>query len=248
MPYEFWLVLLLRDAGLSLAALSGIPVCLRVTGGVSVALMLFSACLAEHKLIYVILAAYAVLGSSWLILLYWSLLQIKLLEGRSQRLPVFPVVIFGIPDLCRDHPGGWAQAYGHLARGTTLRLGGSHAATATRRSGVGDGDNLARAKNAPQSTGPVETDVFLESTERSLYDASNDKWGEPKKNKEQLLAKAVANESKGDLHEKSEQSRPTREFSVVRRPPDERAAPPAVGRFGPVRDREDPATPAAPGL
>ncbi len=226
LPYELWLVLCLRDAGLCLAALCGIPVCLRITGGVSVALVLFSACLAEHKLIYVILAAYAVLGSYWLILLYWSLLQLKLLQGRSQRLPVLSVIVVGFL-ICAVT----VLAVGPKRTATSLAellgsSGGSQRKDRDARSGVGDGDNLARAKNTPQSTGPVETDIFLESTERSLYDASNDKWGEPKKNKEQLQAKAITNESQGDLHEKSEQSRPTREFSVVRHPPDEQAAPP----------------------
>ena len=219
MPYEYWLVLLMRDVGLSLAAMSGIPVCLRVTGGVSVALMLFSACLAEHKLIYAILATYAVLGSYWLILLYWSVLQLKLLQGRSQRLPVLTVIVLGFlicaVTVLAVGPKRTVASFAELLGSS----GGSQRIDLNARSGVGDGDNLAQAKNSPQSTGPVETDIFLESTERSLYDASNDKWGEPKKNKEQLQAKGVTNESKADLHEKSEQSRPTRQFSVVRRRP-----------------------------
>ena len=226
LPYELWLVLLLRDVGLCLAGACGIPVCLRITGGVSVALVLFSACLAEHKVIFVILAIYAVVGSYWLILLYWSLLHQKLLEGRSHRLPVVSVtvvavIVCGVTVLAvgpRRTAGSLAELFGSS--------GGTQKTDLSARAGVGDGDNLARAQHAPQSTGPVDSDIFLESTERSLYDASNDRWGEPRKNREQILAKAVANQSNADLHEQSEQSRPTREFSLVRRPPQERPPPP----------------------
>lgn len=216
---ELWLLILVRDAGLVAAALAGIPVCLRIAGGISVALVLFAASLAEHRLIYPLLAAYSVLGSYWLILLHWNLLELKLLEGRSRRLPMGSVVFWGgmvcLATLVILGPRRTAGTLADLI-GTS---GGSERADPDARAGVGDGDKLARGQSNPESTGPVESDLFLESNERTLYDATNDQYGEPFKKREQILAKSVENQLQREAEEKSEQSKPTREFAVARNQP-----------------------------
>jgi protein-glutamine gamma-glutamyltransferase len=216
---ELMMIVLLCAAMLTFVALAGNAVCLRISGGLTVALMLFTSVLTEQRAIYGLTFAYALLGSYWLILLYWSQIEIKLLEGRSKRPPILAITVWGlITGLLIVLVVGPSQTIGVLAEwvGTS---GGTTVASPDARGGVGDGQDLASGTENAQSTGPVESDIFLETKEHSLYDASMEKWGEPDKPKkrEQSLAVAVANEPSKFREERSKQPNPAREFSVVRK-------------------------------
>jgi protein-glutamine gamma-glutamyltransferase len=227
---ELLMVVLLRAATLTFAALAGNAVCLRITGGLSVALMLFASVLTERRAIYGLMFVYALLGSYWLILLYWSQIQVRLLEGRSKRPPVLAMAAGGlITGSLIIAVAGPRQTIGVLAEwlGTS---GGTSRASPDARSGVGDGQDLASGTESARSSGPVESDIFLETREQSLYDASNEKWGEPEKprKREQALAVAVLNQAGEPREEKSKQPNPAREFSVVRKRRRDRSAPSTV--------------------
>ncbi|RUL82792.1 prepilin peptidase [Tautonia sociabilis] len=227
LPYELLLVLLMRDAALSAIALSGNPVCLRLSGGLTLAAMLFSSVLAEHRVLYALSALYALLGSYWLILLYWSVLQVKLLEGTNRRPPVLAIVVWGLlvggMTVLVVGPGRTIGVLGELLPTS----GGSTISDPSARSGVGDGPNLARGVDDPTTTGPVDSDLFLETRELSLFDASNEKWGDPEEiNTKRSLAVAVENPGGEMQEERSRQSDPTREFSAVRGGRRRRAEPP----------------------
>ncbi|HEX3447479.1 MAG TPA: transglutaminase domain-containing protein, partial [Isosphaeraceae bacterium] len=227
---ELIMVVLLRAATLTFAALVGNAVCLRISGGLTVALMLFASVLTEQRAIYGLTFAYALLGSYWLILLYWSQIQVKLLEGRSKRPPILAIAVWGlITGLLIVLVVGPRQTIGVLAEwvGTS---GGTTIASPDARGGVGDGQDLAAGTEHAQSTGPVESDIFLETKEHSLYDASNEKWGEPDKPKknDQSLAVAVANEPSVIRQEKSKQPNPAREFSVIRKRRRDQSTPPTI--------------------
>lgn len=61
--------------------------------------------------------------------------------------------------------------------------GGNQWSDPAARSGVGTGDAAIAAKDHAESFGAVESDLFLESTESTLFDMFNDSIGEPKKKK-----------------------------------------------------------------
>ncbi len=218
LPLELLMVLLIRNAALSAIALGRNGICLRISGGLSLAAMLFASILTEHRLVYPLLTLYALLGSYWLILLYWSMIEVRLLEGRSGRPPVLAILVWGLlVGLLTILVTGPRQTLGALAE-LLNTSGGTTQADANARSGVGDGDNLVKGIDDPQSSGPVDSDIFLETQERSLYDSSNDRWGEPEpiQKRQQGLAVAVDNGSDQELEERSRQPNPAREFSVVR--------------------------------
>ncbi len=227
LPYELLLMLFVRDAALSAMALARNPVCLRLSGGLTLAAMLFSSVLAEHRVLYALSALYALLGSYWMILLYWSVIQVKLLEGTNRRPPVLAIAVWGLlvagMTILIVGPRRTVGVLGELLPTS----GGSSITDPTGQSGVGDGPNLARGINDPTTTGPVDSDLFLETRELSLYDSANEKWGEPEEfNKKRSLAIAIENPGGELQEERSRQSDPTREFSTVRNKRQRRYDPP----------------------
>ncbi len=98
--------------------------------------------------------------------------------------------------------------------------GGSKWSDSAARTGIGTGDAAIAAKDHAESFGAVESDIFLESTESSLFDMFSDSIGEPKKTKTAARAQAMGNENVLPLHEraaKSEQGGTS--FSTDRMPP-----------------------------
>ncbi len=69
----------------------------------------------------------------------------------------------------------------HLEFGFMPTSGGSQWSDPAARSGVGTGDAAIAAKDHAESFGAVESDVFLESTESSLFDMFSETIGQPKK-------------------------------------------------------------------
>ncbi len=61
--------------------------------------------------------------------------------------------------------------------------GGSSYAQRGARSGVGDGDALVAAQQNANSFGNVDTDLFVDSPEPSLYDMFSEQFGEPRAKK-----------------------------------------------------------------
>lgn len=192
-PLELTMFAVFRDTGLVLAALSGRPVLLRCVGGLSTALVLGAACLVEGRVGVVLVSAFGVVGSLWLCFLYWGLVRRDLLPGTARRLPLASAALL------------WAVLAGTLAlaavgqRRALAALGelvptsgGTHGYDPNARGGVNDGDAVTSAQNQPQSAGLVCSDIFLDSDERSLYDAANDLYGPPRKNKYQQKAVALS--------------------------------------------------------
>lgn len=98
--------------------------------------------------------------------------------------------------------------------------GGSKWSDDAARDGVGSGDRAIAAKDQAESFGAVESDIFLESTEPSLFDMFNDTIGEPKLKVKQQRAQGLAPEKVIEQHSqiaKSEKS--GNSFSVDRLPP-----------------------------
>ena len=74
----------------------------------------------------------------------------------------------------------WVGPARLLSVGVMPTSGGSKWSDPSARSGVGDGAAVVAAREHAESFGPVESDLFLESAEMSLFDMFNDMIGETK--------------------------------------------------------------------
>lgn len=111
-----------------------------------------------------------------------------------------------------------------LAFGFMPTSGGSKWSDPAARSGVGTGDAAIAAKNHAESFGAVDSDIFLESNESSLFDMVNDVIGEPKLRKKWETRQAIGNENVIKTHEKAAKSEQGgSSFSTDRMPPKKHA-------------------------
>ena len=100
--------------------------------------------------------------------------------------------------------------------------GGSSWSDPAARSGVGTGDASIAAKDRPESFGAVDSEMFLESKELSLYDMFNEVTGEPMKLRTAERAQALNPENFAPSHERAAESeKGGGSFSTDRMPPDE---------------------------
>jgi len=108
-----------------------------------------------------------------------------------------------------------------LAFGWMPTSGGSKWSDPAARSGIGTGDAAIAAKDHAQSFGAVESEIFLESTESTLFDMFNDMIGEPKKRKSQWERRqAMGSENLIPMHQRTAKSeKGGSSFSTDRMPP-----------------------------
>lgn len=194
---------------------------------VSVFMVVFCLAIAQQSLAAYLAIGFALLGTWWLMVAYWSRLQrgfvaqstIPLTGLRLGLISVLALAIGGVMLLW-----GPLSPYSQRLAGFMPTSGGSQRFDAGARSGVGDGDMLIAAQDDAYSFGPVDSDLFIESDMSSLYDLATDNYGEPPRGKIRT-APAVGVEQ-GEVkhtHEKiAEAQQSTREFSAVRRSPKSR--------------------------
>lgn len=235
-PLELQLLMALRNVGLGLAAFSAVPLCMRSACVVSLFLVLFSVTMSDHALTMALLAAYTAAGSLWLVLVYWGGLRDVFAEpvsGQSMatrpvraRFPLaglaFSLLLVGAL-VAVVGAGAPRQALWVLAEWLPTSGGtGNHDSRA--RGGVNDGDEEAAGAN-PDSTGNVNSDIFLDSPLPTLYDLSNDMFGEPFKPKEQERAIALdinPDKTRDTGKAPSDSQRPGRGFPTSRKVPGKR--------------------------
>jgi len=107
--------------------------------------------------------------------------------------------------------GGWvvrgriASSYS-LTWGVMPTSGGSKWSDPAARSGVGSGDAAIAARDHAETFGAVESDIFLESTESSLFDLFSDMIGEPKKKRSSQKAQSMSSENLIQSHQRKARS------------------------------------------
>ncbi|MEM6473636.1 MAG: transglutaminase domain-containing protein, partial [Planctomycetota bacterium] len=123
------------------------------------------------------------------------------------------VVGYGLKDSFSDS--------GKLNLGIMPTSGGSAWSDPAARSGVGSGDAAIAAKDHAESFGAVDSDIFLESTESTLFDMVNDLLGEPVKKKNVWERRqAMHNENVIPMHSKAAKTeKGSGSFSTERMPP-----------------------------
>lgn len=103
--------------------------------------------------------------------------------------------------------------------------GGTTGKDSAARSGVGNGDALIAAREHAVSFGAVETDLFLESEQPSLFDVFSEEFGDPKVPQRMQRAQALApQESQADESQFAEANRASQDqqFSIDRDAPSKR--------------------------
>ena len=191
----------------------------RICCVISMFLMIFASAITSDPLVHVLVILFALCGVWWLMGLYWDSLRGQLM-GSTQRsfpkrsliaipllfLPVLAVLPWAAPQITSALPGWFPSS------------GGDKWSDQYARSGVNDGEALVPATNDARSFGPVETDIFMESTQPSLYDVFNEMYGSPPKIQKSDRAIALPPELLTHAHERmAKQQKLGKQFSTVRR-------------------------------
>ncbi len=183
-------------------------------------LMLFGLSTSDRRDIGYLVGIYGLMVAWWLMARHWEklergfvavdsvpLLRMRVLAIASIAICVVLLGLFVVP----------RTSMTHALDGFMPTSGGKQTADSAARNGVGDGDMLVAAKDEAFTFGPVDSDLFLESTMPSLYDMVSDIYGTPKF-KKRKVQKAVALDAKmkETSQEGTESKKSGREFSTLR--------------------------------
>lgn len=181
-PWEVVLARSLTGTGIACAALAAWPRTARMAAAISVFLILFAHAFGDMSIpvVRALVAVYAALGCSWLMLDYWRRTP-TLAAERQVRLPwtrraVLAVALAGLTIAA----GSWSFGFQPRRLGAYFASsGGSRRADSTARSGKQDGAATFRNDQVPESIGFTESENYLDSPRPSLYDLYNESLGEP---------------------------------------------------------------------
>lgn len=190
----------------------------------SLFLVLFGYVIRPNPASSILLVAYGCLGSAWMIFFSWERIQTKMAATSQRNIPrtasVGGLVVAGLLSL--------ALVYLIPVRTLQLNLwqifpssGGTGNSDTFAWRGVRDGNLLVAGVDQADTFGPVDSQVFMESDQPSLYDMFNDLYGEdsrPQKNRERAIA-MNQKDVQTSAPKNSVQETATREFSTLRRPP-----------------------------
>ena len=164
------------------------------------------------------------LGCVWhLIANHWERLDLAMPDAVERSWSLRPtvlvltfVVLAGGTYLVK----GRFNASNRLSLGIMPTSGGNKWSDPAARSGVGSGEAAIAAKNHAESFGAVDSELFLESTESSLFDMASDSLGDPIKPKSWESRQAIGDENVIQMHSKAAKSQKgSSAFSTDRMPP-----------------------------
>jgi len=163
-------------------------------------LMLFTTAISDRVDILSIAVVW-VLGCLWWMLAnHWERLEVHLAQTvRRPRGTRMAMVLLGLAVIA---PVGWATwgrvpASRVLSWGIMPTSGGNQWTDPSARSGVGSGDAVVAAKRHATSFGAVESEIFLQSHQPSLFDVFDDMLGKPKRSRKADKAIALMNRAPG---------------------------------------------------
>ncbi|QDV44484.1 Transglutaminase-like superfamily protein [Stieleria neptunia] len=173
-------------------------------------LVLFCAAISDNRYAAVVPLIW-MLGCVWhLIANHWERLDLAMPDSVQRNWSLRPGILLAAMLVLAA--GGYAvkdrlTSSGRLEIGLMPTSGGSQWSDPAARSGVGTGDAAIAAKDHAESFGAVDSDLFLESTEPTLFDMFNDMIGEPKKkNNKSERAQAMGNENFIPSHQRNAKS------------------------------------------
>ena len=194
----------------------------------SLFLAIYAALVAVTVTTNVLLATYALLGLWWLMGNYWQRISAHFPDETTTEIPYFARV--GAVLLVLFCLAGGALAFQSSSITTAISgflpsSGGAGGADLFARGGVGDGDQMVGGTEDASSFGPVESQLFLESKQPTLYDMMNENYDppNPRKRKRSRAIPLSSQEKQKQNHTKLAQNKKaTREFSAIRRRSKER--------------------------
>ncbi len=180
---EIVVLVALQYLAFFLALIDFVPGYDRASLVLSGALVFFVCCMTQRFEIFVLASAFTVIALWNLLGLYWSRVDSKAIDGQSKLLSIHGSSI------------ALASMLMLLGVGLASLIPMSDAATALQgympfsggedgyedefaRDGIGDGEMLTGGNNAT-TTGPVDTDQFIEDHKPSLYDVLSEKYDGP---------------------------------------------------------------------
>lgn len=218
-PLELLLLAGFRNVVCGLAVVSYRRGYDRICCVVSMFIMIFASAITSDPLVHGLVIVFALCGVWWLMGIYWDSLQGHLVGSKRRQFP--RRLLISIPLLFVAFMGVLPLAAPQVTAalpGWMPSSGGDQWADPFARSGVNDGEALVPATENARSFGPVETDIFLESTQPSLYDVFNEMYGTPPKNLKMDRAIALPPEYLKHAHERmANQKKLGKQFSTVRR-------------------------------
>lgn len=186
---------------------------------VSAILLISSLMLSEHAAIMPLTAAYGGLSVVWLASRHWSSVIATARHDWAVRTPILPVLclmflLAGITSASTRFAKGMPDIWGEWVPSS----GGSLWANPAALLGIGDGDWMVSGPNA-RSTGPIDSEYFLESDLPTLYDAITETYGEPRPPEQVQRAIFVKQEQilNRPGHKAPDVGAPGRQFSVYRK-------------------------------
>jgi hypothetical protein len=147
-------------------------------------LMLFAAAISDRIEAVSIGVVWVLVCMWWMLANHWERLEVHLAQSvhrhRGLRLGMtaMGLVVCGVGVLAT---WGRGPAVRLLQNGVMPTSGGQSWADPSARSGVGNGDAVVAAKEHAASFGAVESDIFLQSHQPSLYDLFDDLLGKPER-------------------------------------------------------------------
>lgn len=188
----------------------------------NVALVLFICFMSDQRSIFVLSFLFAISALWWLLGAYWSRINQKLLDGNSTTLPVNGMAIGGTLALVTV---AGLIAWVLVPRQSSFNVTGFSFFSGGEQgfddifaqSGVGDGQMLTGGSNAT-TTGPVESDTFIEDDKPSIYDAMMDTFDGPIFKKKQLHRAVALEKQTKHLHDVVQSEMSGKSFRTVREP------------------------------
>ena len=222
-PLEIQLTLAIRNLMFGLVVLPGSNTD-RLAVFTSLFIAIYGALVTVSTATYALLAAYALLGLWWLMGDYWRRLSARFPDESTTEIPYFARVGAIVTVLFFLVGGALAvqtDAVTSAVQGFLPSSGGTGGNDPFARGGVGDGDQMVGAKEDASSFGPVESELFLESKQPTLYDMYIDNYEVAAPVKRDMRSRAIplsTDEVQKQNHSKLAQNKKSsREFSAVRR-------------------------------
>lgn len=218
-PFEVLLICGLRDVTLGLAMMSYWPVYQRLCASLSLFVMLFSASISSHPGTFAAVVLFAIVGVWWLMGNHWDTLRARIHAESKQDLPTqWLLLSAGIVTLLLATVSVGENRVANALTGFMPSSGGTRWYDPSARGGVNDGDALVPGTEDAHSFGPIESEIFKESKESSLYDALDDTYGEPYFPKTLERAVSLPRELVLEIERRMSQTKQAgREFSTLRR-------------------------------
>jgi hypothetical protein len=172
-------------------------------------LMLFTTSISDGVGAVYMAVVWVLICLWWMLANHWERLEVHLAQsvrrhhGMRVGMTTLGLVICGLALMATLGRGPAARL---IESGVMPTSGGNKWADPSARSGVGDGDAVVAAKDNALSFGAVESDIFLQSHQPSLFDLFDDVIGKPQRVRQSEKAISLPNQKPKDNQSRAVQS------------------------------------------